>query len=39
MITLRDVEDLSERWTRIRAGRKAVPPIGSSEINAGSFAS
>lgn len=34
MITLRDVEDLSERWARIRAGRKAVPPIGPSEINA-----
>ena len=34
MITLRDVEELSERWARIRAGRKAVTPIGSSEINA-----
>jgi NADH:quinone reductase (non-electrogenic) len=32
MITLRDVEELSERWARIRAGRKAVPPIASSEI-------
>jgi NADH dehydrogenase len=39
MITLRDVEQLSERWARIRAGRKAVPPTGSSEINADSFAS
>ena len=39
MITLRDVEDLSERWARIREGRKAVAAIGSSEINAGSFAS
>lgn len=39
MITLRDVEDLSERWACIRAGRKAVAPIGSREINAGSFAS
>jgi NADH dehydrogenase len=39
MITLRDVEELSERWMRIRAGRKAVPLIGSTEINGGSFAS
>ncbi len=39
MITLRDVEELSERWMRIRAERKAVAPTGSSEINAGSFAS
>jgi NADH:quinone reductase (non-electrogenic) len=39
MITLRDVEELSERWARIRAGRKVVAPIGSSEINAGNFAS
>jgi NADH dehydrogenase len=39
MITLRDVEELGERWARIRAGRKAMTPIGSSEINAGSFTS
>ena len=39
MITLRDVEELSERWTRIHAEQKAVSPIGSREINARSFAS
>ena len=32
MITLRDVEELSERWARIRAERKPVTPLGSQEI-------
>src|SRR6266480_2477359 len=32
MITLRDVEDLSERWARIRAKRKPVRSLGSQEI-------
>jgi NADH dehydrogenase len=32
MITLRDVEELSERWARIQAERKPVIPMGSREI-------
>jgi NADH:ubiquinone reductase (H+-translocating) len=32
MITLRDVEELSERWARIRVERKPVTPLGSQEI-------
>jgi NADH:quinone reductase (non-electrogenic) len=32
MITLRDVEELSERWARIRAERKPLTPFGSQEI-------
>jgi hypothetical protein len=32
MITLRDVEELSDRWTRIRAERKPVTPPGSREM-------
>jgi NADH dehydrogenase len=39
MITLRDVEDLSERWARIRAERKAIISIGSGEIQTGSLVS
>ena len=31
MITLRDVEELSERWARIRAERKPVTPLASQE--------
>jgi NADH dehydrogenase len=31
MITLRDVEELSERWARIQAERKPVTPLGSRE--------
>jgi len=37
MITLRDVEELSERWARIQAGQRTIPLIGSDEIKAGSF--
>ena len=33
MITLRDIEELSERWARIRAERKPVTPPGSREMN------
>jgi NADH dehydrogenase len=32
MITLRDVEELSERWARIRVERKPVTPLGAQEI-------
>jgi NADH dehydrogenase len=32
MITLRDIEELSERWTRIRGERKTVTPPGSREM-------
>jgi NADH:ubiquinone reductase (H+-translocating) len=32
MITLRDIEELSERWARIRAERKPVTPLGAREI-------
>ena len=31
MITLRDVEELSERWLRIRAGQEPIGPPGSRE--------
>src|SRR5436190_7023414 len=33
MITLRDVEELSERWTRIRAERQPMAPRSSGEMN------
>ena len=33
MITLRDVEELSERWMRIRTERKPVTMPGSREMN------
>jgi NADH dehydrogenase len=39
MITLRDVEELTERWTRIRAKRKLVGPIDSREIKAAAVVS
>ena len=32
MITLRDVEELSERWARIRVERKPVTPLSSQEV-------
>jgi hypothetical protein len=34
MITLRDIEELSERWARIRVERKPVTPPGSQQIKA-----
>jgi len=34
MITLRDIEELSERWARIRVERKPVTPLGSQQIKA-----
>ena len=34
MITLRDMEELSEQWARIRAERKLVRPPGPVEIKA-----
>jgi hypothetical protein len=37
LITVRDVEELSERWIRIRTGQKAVIPIGSRETETSSL--
>ena len=34
MITLRDIEELSERWARIRVEQKPVTPLGLQEITA-----
>ena len=37
LITLRDVDELSERWIRIRAERKAAIPVASREIETSSL--
>jgi NADH:ubiquinone reductase (H+-translocating) len=39
MITLRDVEELTERWARIRAERKAVIATSPRELETGSLVS
>jgi NADH dehydrogenase len=39
MITLRDVEELTERWTRIRAERKLITETDSREIKAAAVVS
>ena len=39
MITLRDVQELTDRWTRIRAARKSVAPLESATVEAAPTAS